>query len=197
MAIMKTPLFVLTGRNQDVYDIGMCFEKFKGLFDVIIKEPYKWYSKDNAPPNAIFNEWYPKPNGPNDQQNAVEGLITNSKKMAKEFSQYPKIALAGFSAGAVMALEVSFLLDNVEFAIINSGAVLNMDTTRTVKNKTKYFIHHDNRDKVFTWEDRYLPMINYLKHNDVCTKNTNTGMHYLDDTSLTYFLEKIQTSTHI
>src|SRR5687767_5083735 len=59
-------------------------------------------------------EWYPQPNGADDQEAAVEGIDLAVKEINNRISKVQRtfrfrrqqIALVGFSAGSVMALQV-------------------------------------------------------------------------------------------
>lgn len=115
----------------------------------------------------FVGEWYPRPNGPNDQQNAVNGLEANIPYI-KEFVQAkidryePKQTfIVGFSAGAVVALRLSF---EMKFAgcIAHSGAIL--DSTKFPKDhsKNRTLITHSINDDVFSYENRFIPMKRFL-----------------------------------
>ena len=173
-------LFLFTGRGQRSKDLALWFEKYEKHFNVIPMEP------------PI--EWYSRPNGVNDQQASIESLKLTVQSLAtkiKNYFPYTKPAFAGFSAGAVVALELSFQME-VDFVIVNSGAILNFGHNKDISDsKTKYYIHHDIRDQVFTWQERCLPMLDYLKYNDIEVILDSNGLHSLSDKAIEYFLNRI------
>lgn len=173
-------LFLFTGRGQAAEDLAPWFEKYEKYFNVIPMEPSV--------------EWYSRPNGVNDQQKSIETLKATVQSLAlkiKNYFPYTKPALAGFSAGAVVALELSFEMP-IDFVIVNSGAILNFGHNKDISDsKTKYYIYHDIRDQVFTWEERCLPMLDYLKFNDIEVIADNKGKHCLSENAIDYFLNRI------
>lgn len=120
-------------------------------------------------------EWYPLPYNALDQEDAILGL-----EKAKETIDYvldriqlefripaEKTAIAGFSAGGVMANYVG-INSNKEYAgfISHSGAILEPEFVPKCKFKSVPFIlTHSRNDDVFSWEERYIPMKNSLINN--------------------------------
>lgn len=159
IANYKKTVYLLAGRGMDPRKM---FEFFKGLFpnfNVLTIEP--------------DIEWYPIPNGINDQENAVLGVKKAAQEVANliKSSNVPlnKVGIIGFSAGAVVALESSFLFEELGFVISCSGAILepkNLDLNEISKIKTPYHIIHGKEDKVFSFEERYLPVKKVLENNE-------------------------------
>jgi len=113
-------------------------------------------------------EWYPAPNGVGDQTDAVAGMKKSRKALLQHISCVEKhcdlssrqIALVGFSAGAVMAIQCA-LRSNKEFAgiVAHSGAILQPRKTPTPRFPTMPFLLiHNRQDDCFNWHERYLPM---------------------------------------
>lgn len=134
-------------------------------------------------------EWYPVPNGPNDQNNAVAGLEPACdaidlvlKKINQEFG-LNKIGILGFSAGAVMALYCAAYLP-YKFPVIvsHAGAILEPNKfplCSVEKSNIPIVLVHNRDDSVFSWEERYKPMRKCLKQNGykVTTAEKSWGGH--------------------
>jgi predicted esterase len=122
----------------------------------------------------IRREWYPMPNGVDDQENAVAGLfpavnvIEDVVGVIETKYEIPrsKIILAGYSAGAVMAVTTA-VMSHTPFAgvVAHSGAVL--DTTMiprcTDENNSPILFTHSADDLIFEWEERFLPTYDTLE----------------------------------
>lgn len=173
-----------------------------------------YYSTMNFPSTLIVGvtpnktEWYPMPNGANDQKRAVEGQLKAARAIDRvvdqieEYFSIPrsKIALTGFSAGGVMALYTAAVVEKpVAAAISHSGAILdtkNFPKVREHCKVTPFLIQHNQDDKSFSWDERYVPMKNCLVSNGYKTKwiERPFGGHnvWIDDMLLAgMFLENI------
>jgi len=136
-----------------------------------------------------FDEWYPAPNGPNDQQAAIWGLKVSVPELdnfiseiEKEYSiTRSKIALVGYSAGAVMAIQLVAESDRSFAAIIaHAGAILDPDSLPKCKNNTPVYLIHSKNDDCFDWNERYLPMKEALLKQEYAVLETienETGGH--------------------
>lgn len=151
------------------------------------------------PPN---NVWYPMPNGPNDQEDAIKGLPKArnyiNKKIAtishKHHIPTKNFFLAGFSAGAVMAIEVTTRND-ICGAAIHSGAILDIDgLPQRNGHDPKFYLFHNTDDMVFSWNDRFLPMADTLAVKDYSTKLVvrKNGGHTIDNRDIDLFVGFIQ-----
>lgn len=118
------------------------------------------------------HRWYPMPNGPDDQEDAVKGQ-EHSRHAIEGVMQYimneygirpEHISLTGFSAGAVMAIYTAAHCEHrLEAVIAHAGAILDPDSFPRCKHQqTPYFLFHNEDDQVFEWEERYLPMVRCL-----------------------------------
>lgn len=140
------------------------FCHFMGLHDslVIVLEP------DGL-------RWYPAPNGPDDQVAAVEGLERAVTEINRRLSiiqrgwhlRRSKIALVGFSAGSVMALQVLAASRKPFAACVSfAGAILEPERMPKATTKTPVLLRHAVDDDCFNWEERYLPMKKALIEKD-------------------------------
>lgn len=150
-------LFLLPGRGMNPALMRFYFKSFEEQYLIVTIDPE--------------DHWYPSPNGPNNQTAAVEGVEKRAVELAEFISNKScelgyttsETALAGFSAGAVMGLEVSFLIKNLLFVISCSGAILDVYQVRDLKNiSSKYFLIHGMDDTVFSWKERFLPTQKFL-----------------------------------
>lgn len=141
----------------------------------------------------INREWYPMPNGVLDQKEAVSGLIPAKKvidnvvKRINSELKIPnhKIAIAGFSAGGVMANYVCSNSNN-EYAacICHSGAILEPEKVPKCKfKKMPFVLTHSYDDDAFDWEERYIPMKNSLIKNEYNLQclESRFGHHVYDE----------------
>lgn len=120
-------------------------------------------------------EWYPLPNGAHNQDDAVAGLALAVPKLKECFDEiinqfnlnYDEVSLVGFSAGAVMALQlgVTYSLP-VALIVLHNGAILEPEKIPEAKITTPIMLVHSKNDDCFSWEERYIPMKNYLIKND-------------------------------
>jgi predicted esterase len=139
------------------------------------------------------DEWYPMPNGANDQSKAVQGLEGSILRL-KHFIDILKLtynfvpeqtALVGFSAGAVMALQLALNFDeNYAAVVCHSGAILQPQNVRTKTKDTTFFLLHSQDDDCFYWNERYVPMKNALSDNGYNTlkvERRSGGHHVFSD----------------
>jgi predicted esterase len=119
-------------------------------------------------------EWYPAPNGPNDQTEAIAGLSGAVEMVEKVLTKIRKgfgvkkeqVVLVGFSAGAVVALE-TFARSKYPFAAVvcHSGAILDHENFPHCKFTTvPVFATHCQDDTVFSCKERFWPMCDTLEH---------------------------------
>ena len=117
------------------------------------------------------NEWYPAPNGSQNQEDAVVGMKKSIKLLHQNICTLSRkhdiptrnISLLGFSAGGVMALQiVTNYKDLFNSVICHSGAVFESETLPESNNNTPILLSHRRGDDCFTWNERYLPMKNSL-----------------------------------
>jgi predicted esterase len=113
-------------------------------------------------------EWYPMPNGVNDQEEAVEGqwraIETVDHIVQIIEKRYginsSKILLAGYSAGAVVSLLSAIHLKHHTFAgvVAHAGAILDTDSVIPCSIDTPILLIHARDDNTFDWYERYIPM---------------------------------------
>lgn len=142
-----------------------------------------------------FYEWYPQPNGAKDQERAIAGLPAALDaidsilmQIDKHFGIPPqKVALAGFSAGGVMAVHAGIHLPyHFPAVFCHSGTILEPHKVPPCsKSNTAFFLFHSKDDKCFTWEERYLPMKYALSDAEYLTqvierKNVGHSLHQKD-----------------
>lgn len=116
-------------------------------------------------------EWYPQPYSAEEQREAVAGLETARffveriiESVSKEFNiPRKRIALTGFSAGAVMSLYAVTRSDkDLAGAVVHAGACLEPNKIPQRKNDTDILLTHGKEDYCFDWYERYVPMKNAL-----------------------------------
>jgi predicted esterase len=116
-------------------------------------------------------EWYPLPNGANDQNSAVLGIkdsLPGLHKIIKRVISEVRVekkntSLVGFSAGGVMALELNAHNKKpFRSIVVHAGAILRTDKFPTSKNNTPILLIHNRDDDCFEWEERFIPMCECL-----------------------------------
>lgn len=117
-------------------------------------------------------EWYPLPNGPQDQSRSIKGAKNAAKVLEdlldNELGDIPRnrIVLSGFSAGGVMALELaSRAKEPFAGVLCHAGAMLDTDGFKECSKEKKdmpIWLYHQRDDEVFSWDERYIPMKNIL-----------------------------------
>lgn len=112
-------------------------------------------------------EWYPAPNGPEDQVAAAGGLekargvLENEiKRIERAFGFKKKeMVIIGFSAGSVMAIQMLAHSDEPYAGVLSlAGAILEPEKLPKSKHNTPICIQHNKDDDCFKWDERYLPM---------------------------------------
>lgn len=160
----KSILLCLPGRGSDATQITVGYqEKLKdyGIKDTLFLGLHR-----------EWNRWYPMPNGPNDQADALVGLqesvdlikVKILELSAKYNLPLKKIGLVGFSAGAVVSLQVVTQMEEPLAVVLScSGAILDPAAVPEAKNDTLIWLCHNQDDSVFGWAERYQPTVEALK----------------------------------
>lgn len=162
---------------------------------------YNDVSKKNDAPFLVIGltprkfKWYPMPNGASDQREAVNGI--ERARIAIEETVYrisdkfgfshDNIALVGFSAGAVMAIQVAVhSIEPYACVVGHSGAILDPPSLPYCHTPTPIILTHNQDDQCFSWEERYLPMKNALidKRYKLRWIESKEGNHNIWDDSL-------------
>lgn len=161
---IKGCVVLLPGRGLDAELMGNLFKAMElpNTIGVAI-EPHRY-------------AWYPAPNGIDDQEEAVAGVPVARSAIEKQIEiihkgyeiPYDKIALVGFSAGAVMALQVAAHSQQPFAAVISlAGAILDSKSFPKANGlKTPILLQHNFDDSCFDWYERYLPMYHCLTKNN-------------------------------
>lgn len=154
----KYLIFLLVGRGQSARNFSRIYCPYFPKYKIITLEPEK--------------EWYPIPNGIDDQFDSILGIKTNVPKLFKRIKKIRKnlnilrknTIIAGFSAGAVMMLElIGYSQKPFNCAICHNGAILDVNQFPDCKNNTPILLIHSEDDDCFEWNERYLPMKQCLK----------------------------------
>lgn len=149
-----------------------------------------------------LKEWYPCPNGLDDQVEAIEGLKYAVPQLNKLIinlqNQFNlprnKVALVGFSAGAVMSLQlVSNSTEEFAGVVSHAGAILDPENLPQAKNKTPILLIHAQDDDCFSWDERYLPMKKALENQgyNLTVKESEFGGHYMSSSEAMDFLNQV------
>lgn len=118
-------------------------------------------------PEPFDLAWYPMPNGANDQAASIQGMkeaVIEVNDLIIKLQKFfrirrSKIALVGYSAGGVLALELAGLSEKPFAAVVSmAGAILDTESFPEAKNDTPILIRHSVDDEVFKWDERYIPM---------------------------------------
>lgn len=116
-------------------------------------------------------EWYPQPNGPEDQKDAIAGLAASRDLLNRQIERIQRawgfkkeqIGLVGFSAGAVMSIQLAAYSDDPYAGVLSlAGAILDPSALRPAHHKTPIILQHNQDDDCFKWDERYLPMKNAM-----------------------------------
>ena len=116
-------------------------------------------------------EWYPIPNGVDNQSKSVKGLSENlpiirnciMELLVEENIPVSNTILIGFSAGGVIALGLACnFSDEYKLVISHSGAILEPGCLKECEVNTKFLLYHRKDDFCFDWDERYVPMKNAL-----------------------------------
>jgi predicted esterase len=191
---LKGGIVLLPGRHNFGYNLLRSYSRNLncseiGLFSI-------------TPP--LSQGWYPPPNGPNDQVQAVMGLDRSAKLIEKiiqtiqEQHSLPreKIVVAGFSMGAVAGVHWAIHTnDPVAALVCHSGAILEPWKVPQARHSMPIILNHGQDDYCFEWEERYLPMKRALskKGYDLWLVERPEGNHTIlnsDVACLQEFLEE-------
>lgn len=178
-------IVLLPGRGQSARNILAKYIHYSNLnqFALIAIEP-----------NV---EWYPAPNGAGDQDNSLFGLKSSVPKLDNFISEIEnkfeidrsEIVLSGFSAGAVMAIQIAAYAKQPFKAVIShNGAILEPKDLPKSIYSTKHLVFHNEDDDCFSWEERYIPMKNILIENgyNLETAENEFGGHILNSDDVNY-----------
>ena len=149
-------------------------------------------------------EWYPLPNGVNDQEAALEGQASAYEtiedvvdKITMDYGiRRDKIVLCGYSAGGVMAISVAgYSKEPFAGVVVHCGAILDVSVLPKCQcPRTPFLLTHCKDDLIFEWVERYLPMKHSLIRQGyaVWTLENNFGGHLIDEPDLirsSYFIQ--------
>lgn len=179
--ILSCPLgciVFLPGRNHDAMGMLRMYQPLSKLDQTLMVgiTPKKF-------------QWYPQPHGPDNQEEAVAGLesarLSIMEEVAKIVEKYhvpiDKTALVGFSAGGVMALyTAAYSPEPFAAAICHAGCLLDPKSLPEAKNwQTQIMMTHNKDDKVFSWDQRYVPTKEALMESryNVCFREEDVGGH--------------------
>lgn len=140
-------------------------------------------------------EWYPMPNGVEDQDDAVEGqeraCHTINEVVDKIETKYnisrERMILCGYSAGGVMAIQVASHSHYCFAGVVShAGAILDPDSLPTCRCDTPFLLTHNRDDLIFEWYERYIPMVETLKEKGytVFTIENGNGGHMVHDSDM-------------
>ena len=130
-------------------------------------------------------EWYPAPYSSEDQEEAVSGL-ENARERIEEILEKVtekfnvarnKIAILGFSAGAVMSVYTATRGGTLAGVVGHAGAILEPHNVPACQTETPILLTHGKMDGCFDWYERYVPMKNSLVENNY---NVHSFEHYGD-----------------
>lgn len=136
-----------------------------------------------------FNRhYYPSPNGINDQERSIIGLekfmpiAESTIEKIQEIFDIPRqeIVVGGFSAGAVIALQLALLTKTPYAAAISmAGAIFETEKIPKAKHQFPILLQHNKDDSCFDWYERFIPMKESLITNkyNVLTSEKNFGGH--------------------
>lgn len=117
-------------------------------------------------------QWYPRPKGAHDQAQTIKGLpfaVASAQTAVEQVKKAldltnDQIVVMGFSAGAVVALQLGMQADEPFAATVAlAGAVFEPDKVKPAKNDMPIILQHNKDDDCFDWWERYLPMRNALQ----------------------------------
>ena len=149
-------LVVFAGRGQSCNSIAMEYEELE-LQDTTIV--------------GISNNWFPAPQGPDDQDACVAGLEAALPKALSIIDvminnlglSSNRVALSGFSAGGCLALRLGAEYPKFAGVVCHSGCIYSSDTFPINDSEMPILLTHSRSDSVFSWRDRYLPTKYILK----------------------------------
>jgi len=128
---------------------------------------------------AVFEphelKWYPQPFGADDQTDAIAGLADAVVAVNKRIGILQRafhlhrnqIAVVGFSAGSVLALQLLAATKKPFAAVVGfAGAIFEPSAMPKALTQTPVLLRHAIDDDCFSWEERYVPMRQALLDND-------------------------------
>lgn len=151
---------LLTGRGQTAHEFLDIYDHAELDCNLVAIQPEQ-------------GEWYPLPNGANDQMSAALGIKASlpylhkavKSVMSKVKVEKRNTSLVGFSAGGVMALELNaHNKKSFRSIVVHAGAILRTDKFPISKNNTPILLIHNQDDDCFKWEERFMPMCECLKN---------------------------------
>lgn len=137
--------------------------------------------------------WYPMPRNAQDQDAAVDGLPAAVFSIQEELEEIQQeygipdenLAIVGFSAGSVMALQYLFESQkNLAAVFAHSGAIFQPKAVPIARTKTPVVLFHNTNDDCFDWEERFVPMqISLIEQGYTTFELIDDGGHamYLED----------------
>lgn len=137
------------------------------------------------------DQWYPIPDPFDPEKRRLSKM---GQSLSRDFlSQVVRLSdptggkntiVFGYSAGAVMALDLVTHGMPVRAIVPCAGAILEPTETPIATTNTRIYLHHGKRDDVFDWQERYLPMKSTLignGYNLVSTFESDFGGHGIID----------------
>ena len=189
---LNKTIFLFCGRNQNPEELLLMYE----LNESIVKNHNLFIVSPE-------NEWYPKPNGITDQKKSIvqmQKTLSKIREVIRKIIQKDnlnenQIILSGFSAGAAVAMEL-FVTGNYKSVICHNGTILDINTIKNAKNLNPIFMIHNRDDKIFTWEERFMPVKNTLlkEEYNLQTLERSHGGHAIKKEDIDYvsvFLNQI------
>lgn len=154
---IKYAIFCLPGRAESCRKLIRDYAMYSGLRNTLII--------GITPANFC---WYPMPKSPEDQTEAVAGLHRARHTIEQYISQVEvkynlkrdKIALLGFSAGGVMAIQTGAYSKTPFAAVVShAGAILEpKHLPYAAHPNMPFLLLHNKDDYCFDWFERYIPM---------------------------------------
>lgn len=128
----------------------------------------------NVSMRPFSHAWYPQPTNSMDQAEAVAGipvavdaLLARIEILKAGWGLTNKdIALLGFSAGAVIAIQTALACPHDPFKAVVSfgGAILEPENVPPNDGcDTRFILQHNKDDFCFDWDERYIPMKKALR----------------------------------
>lgn len=150
----KSAILALPGRGQSGFEIARLYQ------EIIVGPVIVGLTPENY-------QWYPMPNGPEDQEAALSGIEKSADDieevlydLEKEFGVTREcVSLVGYSAGAVMAIQMAIKRDGVFASVVSHcGVILDPESIpKCKKPELPFLFFHNEDDTVFSFNNRYLP----------------------------------------
>lgn len=156
---------------------------------------------------APSREWYPLPNSPNDQEDAVKGAQASALKLsqilfnlhARGRLRLDRTVLIGHSAGAVLALSMAAQVSDTYLAIVaHKGCLLDPRSVIRSCNSSPILMVNSRDDEVFGFDARVQPTYLALKRGNFRLTNVELpdGGHELNGVGLKIANEFIASTVH-